>query len=236
MSSAFALPNASTRRAGRPRHMPASTTLNPRDEILDAAGRLFTTRGFAGTSTREIAEKVGIRQASLYYHFAGKDELLAALLERTLRPTLDQVDRVLALTAEDPPPTALYLLALVDIHTLATAPHNIGRLGMIPDVMSSPAAQEYAASRRDLLDAYCRLADTVIDGTQPDDLDRDERGELLLQHVENVIGLRAGGRPVSRSMAHAIASSCLRLCGVETSALRTAREVALERFDLFRAE
>lgn len=233
MSSAFTLPNASTRRAGRPRHVPTSTTLNPRDEILDAAGRLFTTRGFAGTSTREIAEKVGIRQASLYYHFAGKDELLAALLERTLRPTLDQV---LSLTAEDPPPTALYLLALVDIHTLATAPHNIGLLGMIPDVMSSPAAQEYAASRRDLLDAYCRLADTIIDETHLDDLEREGRGELLLQYAENVIGIRASGRSISRSMAHAIASSCLRVCGVETSALRTARAVALERFDMFRAE
>lgn len=49
----------------------------PREEILDAAAGLFVDRGFEGTSTREIAEAVGIRQASVYYHFpSGKDEIL----------------------------------------------------------------------------------------------------------------------------------------------------------------
>ena len=57
-------------RAGRPRlttqRRPGTTA---RDEILDAAGELFTTLGYTGTSTRTIAEAVGIRQASLYHYF-----------------------------------------------------------------------------------------------------------------------------------------------------------------------
>lgn len=232
----FAIPVSGTpgrRSAGRPRHTTITSTLSPRDQILDAAGQLFVTRGFAATSTREIAEKVGIRQASLYYHFAGKDEILGALLECTLRPTLDQVDQILTLTADDPRPTALYLLALVDINTLATAPHNIGLLAHIPDVMSSPAAEEYAAGRRDLLRAYRDLAIAVIDPPRSDELDPDNLGELLLQLVEAVISIRVGGRPITTSVTRAIASSCLRICGVDTDAVLAAQLIAQDRLHAF---
>lgn len=82
---------------GRPRHVVSTSAASPRDQVLDAAAELFVTRGFAATSTREIAEKVGIRQASLYYHFAGKDEILAELLQRSVRPTMDNVAKIEAL-------------------------------------------------------------------------------------------------------------------------------------------
>ena len=76
-------------RAGRPRlttqRRPGTTA---RDEILDAAGELFTTLGYTGTSTRTIAEAVGIRQASLYHYFKTKDDILCALLSQTVTPTL----------------------------------------------------------------------------------------------------------------------------------------------------
>ena len=76
-------------RAGRPRlttqRRPGTTA---RDEILDAAGELFTTLGYTGTSTRTIAEAVGIRQASLYHYFKTKDDILCALLSQTVSPTL----------------------------------------------------------------------------------------------------------------------------------------------------
>lgn len=230
MSFAIPVSGASGRRGvGRPRHTSVASTLSPRDQVLDAAGRLFVTRGFAATSTREIAETVGIRQASLYYHFAGKDEILAALLERTLRPTLDQVDEILALTTDDPRPTALYLLALVDIDTLATAPHNIGLLAGVPDIVSSPAAEEYVASRNDLLNAYRDLAHTAATESRTDDLDPEDLGELVLQLVEGVIRIRARGRAITTSTARSIASSCLRLCGVGADDLLVARSVAQER-------
>lgn len=234
MSFAIPVSGASGRRGvGRPRHTMVASTLSPRDQVLDAAGRLFVTRGFSATSTREIAEKVGIRQASLYYHFTGKDEILAELLARTLRPTLDQIDQIITLTADDPRPTALYLLALVDIDTLATAPHNIGLLARIPDVMSSPAAEEYAACRHDLLHAYRELATTTVDTSRSGDLDPDSLGELVLQLVEAVISLRASGRTITTSVARTVASSCLRLCGVGTDVLVATQSVAQDRLDAF---
>jgi AcrR family transcriptional regulator len=88
---------------GRPRLVPSNTAAPPREQVLHAAAQLFVTKGFAATSTREIADKVGIRQASLYYHFTGKDEILAELLERSVRPTVDRVDQIEQLTASASP-------------------------------------------------------------------------------------------------------------------------------------
>ncbi len=50
-----------------------------RERILDVALDLFTEKGFDGTSLREIAERLGVTKAALYYHFASKDDILMAL-------------------------------------------------------------------------------------------------------------------------------------------------------------
>jgi AcrR family transcriptional regulator len=55
-----------------------------RDEILDSATRLFAERGYEGTSMADLAEQVGMRKASLFYHFASKDVLYAAVLDRLI--------------------------------------------------------------------------------------------------------------------------------------------------------
>jgi len=53
-----------------------------RNEILDAADELFGQRGFDGTSTNDILEKVGIARGTLYYHFKSKEDIMDALIER----------------------------------------------------------------------------------------------------------------------------------------------------------
>ena len=50
-----------------------------RERILDVALDLFTSQGFDGTSMREIAGRLNIAKPSIYYHFAGKEEILLAL-------------------------------------------------------------------------------------------------------------------------------------------------------------
>jgi len=55
---------------------------NRRRELLRAAARLFVEKGFAATTTRDIAEAVGMRAGSPFYHFRSKQELLkAAMIE-----------------------------------------------------------------------------------------------------------------------------------------------------------
>ncbi|GGG07366.1 TetR/AcrR family transcriptional regulator [Paenibacillus aceti] len=53
-----------------------------RNEILDAADELFAQKGFDGTSTNDILEKVGIARGTLYYHFKSKEDIMDALIER----------------------------------------------------------------------------------------------------------------------------------------------------------
>lgn len=50
-----------------------------RAQILQTATVQFVERGYDGVSMREIAEACGITKAALYYHFAGKAELLAQI-------------------------------------------------------------------------------------------------------------------------------------------------------------
>ena len=56
-----------------------------REEIQSAALELFATNGYAQTSLREVAERLGISKAALYYHYRSKDDLLRALMEPLVR-------------------------------------------------------------------------------------------------------------------------------------------------------
>ena len=51
-----------------------------RREILDAAARLFQKNGYGDTSLRELANAVGMKAGSLYYHFASKEQLAIEVL------------------------------------------------------------------------------------------------------------------------------------------------------------
>lgn len=194
--------------AGRPRAQArVDDGRTPREQILDAAAELFASRGFAATSTRDIAERAGIRQASLYYHVAGKPQLLRELLDASVRPTLDGLDELLA--GEDPA-AALHALAVRDVRTLLEAPHNLAVLYLTPelDVAEFEGIRE---ARARLRAAYSQLAGR-IGGAD----DAEFRGAACLQLVEMAIELRqrdavpddAGGR---------IAAACLRVAGATAS-------------------
>jgi TetR/AcrR family transcriptional regulator len=61
----------------------AEVPTKPRkEEILDVATRLFAERGYEGTSMNDVAERVGMRKASLFYHYATKDVLYETVLAR----------------------------------------------------------------------------------------------------------------------------------------------------------
>ena len=53
-----------------------------REEILDAAERLFAAKGFDNTSTGDILDAVGIARGTLYYHFKSKEEILDGVIQR----------------------------------------------------------------------------------------------------------------------------------------------------------
>lgn len=58
-----------------------SERVNRRDQIIAAAAELFIEQGYAAASVRQIAEKVDVTEAAIYYHFKDKRDLFGAVLE-----------------------------------------------------------------------------------------------------------------------------------------------------------
>jgi AcrR family transcriptional regulator len=57
-------------------HSKPKTELNTHDKILQAAQKLFARHGYDGTTTKELAEKAGIAEGTLFRHFANKKAIL----------------------------------------------------------------------------------------------------------------------------------------------------------------
>ena len=69
----------------------AGESRTTRERILDAAEQVFAEKGLGAAPVRDIAARVGLNPASLYNHFAGKEELYEAVLERGLTPVLEML-------------------------------------------------------------------------------------------------------------------------------------------------
>ncbi len=88
-----------------------------RDHILESAALVFRQKGYHGASMADIADAVQLQKASLYHHFASKQEILVALLDRALEMV---IDRVGAVTRQDlPPEEKLRLATRTYLHTLS---------------------------------------------------------------------------------------------------------------------
>lgn len=80
---------------GKSSHPPRSMSAAPpvavrkrkrlrKEEIVAEATRLFAERGYEGASMGDLAERVGLRKASLFHHFASKDALYATVLRELM--------------------------------------------------------------------------------------------------------------------------------------------------------
>ncbi|MPY36553.1 TetR/AcrR family transcriptional regulator [Streptomyces adustus] len=201
------------RRVGRPRaaQRPASG-LEPRDELLAAAAELFTTRGYAATTTRAVAERAGMRQASMYHYVSGKEELLAALLESTVTPSLAYARELLA---DDVAPAEerLWRLCRTDVELLCGGPHNLGGLYLLPEVRIERFAGFHAV-RAELKDAYRQLLAATEAGSRLGKGELELRTDLVFGLIEGVILVHRSDpeRPVS-AFAEATADAALRIAG-----------------------
>ncbi|WP_460391823.1 TetR/AcrR family transcriptional regulator [Actinophytocola sediminis] len=130
-----------------------------RETIREVALELFGTRGFDQTSLREIAERVGLTKASLYYHYPSKQALLIAIVS----PLLDGW-RSITHDAEDmahTPDTVRHVLSTV----LDVMLDNRSLTGIM---LRDPAGVVAAAGSlwQDLIDLATRLT-TWLAGPAP---------------------------------------------------------------------
>ncbi len=72
-----------------------------RQRILDCAARLFRANGYAATALGDIAAASGLRTASLYYHFASKEDLVREVLRISAARTFDAARAAVAALPAD---------------------------------------------------------------------------------------------------------------------------------------
>ncbi|HEY8087017.1 MAG TPA: TetR/AcrR family transcriptional regulator [Polyangiaceae bacterium] len=100
----------------------AEVQAKPRkEEILDVATRLFAERGYEGASMNDVAECVGMRKASLFYHFATKDALYEAVLDRLVASLQVALEAIYASSGTFP--DRLDDVTEVLVNTLASHPY-----------------------------------------------------------------------------------------------------------------
>ena len=202
---------------GRPRkQQPSRPGATAREEILDAAAELFTTQGYANTSTRSIAEAVGLRQSSLYHHFGTKDDILEVLLAGTVAGGLAFARRVVSGDDGDGSPTAaaarLHAVALFDGTQLCNARWNLGVLYNLPEARSA-RFHSFMAERKELRGLYQRLgAELPGNGWAS----TSQNGDLAFRLVESLVSLRADGLATADSPLQA-ADAGIVLCGLADS-------------------
>lgn len=68
--------------------------------ILDVAEQLFSEKGFAETSMRDITGQANVNLASVNYHFGSKEELINAVFQRSLAPLVDALNTNLSVIQE----------------------------------------------------------------------------------------------------------------------------------------
>lgn len=203
-------------RGGRPR---TDGDRDTRGAVLAAAGELFSSVGYTATSTYAIAERAGVRQASIYHHFRGKDALLRTLLLDTVRPSLALADVLL----DEPgsPAARLWALCDADAHWLADGPVNIGGLMLLPEVARAESFAEFRSERGELRDRYVALVAAVL-GVPADPAP--VAATLVFGLVESVISARrAGGADAVRGLAPLVADAALRVLGLDEADVADAR-------------
>lgn len=167
---------------GRPRkNSPRRRGGTAREEILDASAELFTTQGFATTSTHQIADAVGIRQASLYYHFPSKTEIFLTLLNSTMESSTALAD-LFAESVDAPAAVRLWALTASEARLLLSTRWNIGRLYQLPTAASEEFA-DYHEQRENLRGLFRSIAQEIVGQDDP-------RADLPFHIALSVIEMR----------------------------------------------
>jgi TetR/AcrR family transcriptional regulator, cholesterol catabolism regulator len=92
-------------------------------QILDAAAWLLRHRGYEATTTRAIAERVGIKAGSIYHHFSSKDAIVERVINEGVRLVYEAVTAALdALPAKADPRSRLQ--AAVTAHLRSSLEHS----------------------------------------------------------------------------------------------------------------
>ncbi len=178
-----------------------------RDRILTEASRLFGERGYDGTSTRQIADAVGIKQPSLFHHFASKQAIMEALLDLTYAAPAAVAERLAR--GSGPAATRLGEYIRWDVDYTLGLPYDLSA-AVAGDVLEQPAFERFRQDRDRLHAARQRLIEQGIASGEFVQIDPAYAQQLVAAVALQTIRLRLGGPEeaaafVLRGLGHAAA-------------------------------
>ena len=138
---------------------PAPAT-DTRQRILDVSTELFREHGYSGTSIRDIADRLGMTKAALYYHFSCKDDVLSALVA----PTVEAIEAFIETAEQTPDADPVDLLRQFVLVLGRSAP-------MLATTLGDPVVMKTEAGRFRLLEKQARLV-ALIAGPGADETRR----------------------------------------------------------------
>jgi AcrR family transcriptional regulator len=196
-----------------------------RERILYEASNLFAAMGYHATTTREIARTVGIRQPSLFHHFASKREIMQALLSYDL----DAFSFVEVLAAEEGPAAVrLYRYLRDDVALVSRSPYNLSGL-YTDEVMGDPDFAPWSQRSDQITAAIERIVRDGIDSGEFLSIDPVLVREAISGILLRTLMTYSGGRPQpAPALGDEIASFVLRAILADPSRLSEVRQAAAE--------
>ena len=124
------------------------------EEILDAAAEVLIDQGYKKLTLRQIAMQAGIKVGNLTYYYSTKEALLKDLLEKILFAYLEEMDRILEASGDEPEDrfVAIIEYLIEDLHTQRTTRFfpELWALANHDTYTSELMDSMYAAERREL--------------------------------------------------------------------------------------
>lgn len=150
--------------------MALSERTHRRDQMLEVAARLFSERGYHGTSMQHLAQGLGILRGSLYAHISSKEDLLFDIVDRGADRFISRMEEVLASDLSPEEKVRLGVLA----HVATVAEHPEASAVFLNDwrFLSKDRREEILA-KRDLYESLVRevVEEGIEWGVFPEDLD-----------------------------------------------------------------
>jgi len=179
------------------------------DSLLAVAVRIFTERGYDGTSMGDLASASGLSKSSIYHHVESKEQLLRLALERAVEPPFAGLREPAA--SQGPAIDRLEHVVRREVHVLT---EQLPYVTLLLRVHGNTETERWALDRRRHFDRLVSglVTEAAADGQVRADLDPAVVTRLLFGMINSLVewydpdaGPRGSGRPVSaQALADAV--------------------------------
>jgi len=173
-----------------------------RDRVVDVAVKVFTERGYDGTSMADIARALGVHKSSIYHHIAGKEQLLEDAVKRALNALHGMLGEPGA--TEGP---SLDRLRYVVRRTVEIMVRQLPEVTVLLRIRGNTATERWAIARRREFDRAVQriVAAAIAEGDLRSDIDTALVTRLIFGMSNSVTEwYQPGGRLSARDIAGAI--------------------------------